>query len=183
MTAQPISRRSLEDTWSYLEATGISMPRDVHGQPFVPPCMPSHDDEEPLGFDFFRCGHSDADLSNLTLPRTFFGRSSLERVLFRNTDLSESRMCWDDFIECDFTCADLTGCDLRASVFRDCRFTGAIMTNAELRGAGFRHCDFTRAQMKGAKLTHTQRLTVALSQEQKKVVDWHWRSPTQPGGG
>ena len=63
-------------------------------------------------------------------PPTYFARSSLERVDFRNTDLSGSRICWNDFDSCDFRCADLSGCDLRASTFTACFFS-----EADLRGA------------------------------------------------
>ena len=176
-------RKSLEETWRFLDATGMQMPRDGQGRPFVPARMPSYDDPEPLGFSFFRCLHSDADLSNLSLPRTFFGRSSLERVDFHNTDLSESRMCWNDFLDCDFSRADLTGCDMRASIFRNCTFAFALLHHAEMRGASFARCVFTDADMAGAKLTYIQRLTLRLSPEQKTTVEWRWRSAPQPGGG
>jgi hypothetical protein len=46
--------------------------------------MPAYDDEE-LGVEFFRMHVEGADLSALTLPRTFFGRetaSPLKRDLF-----------------------------------------------------------------------------------------------------
>lgn len=159
------------------------MPRDEQGRPFVPACMPGYDDEEPLGYSFFRCGEEDTELSHLTLSRTFFGRSSLKRVNFHNTDLSESRMCWNDFIDCDFSHADLTGCDLRASIFTNCAFASASLRQAEMRGASFRRCDFTGADMAGARLTYFQRIALRLSAEQRAMVDWRWRSPLQPGGG
>src|SRR5271170_5636333 len=94
-------RQSLEATWKYLENDGLEMPRKTDGTPFVPPTMPNHDDPEPLGFSYFKNGLENADLGNLSLPRTFFGRSSFDRVSFNNTDLSESRMCWNDFNGCD----------------------------------------------------------------------------------
>src|SRR5262245_46783838 len=112
-------RKSVEETWSRLESLGESMPRDPSGRPFIPAAMPNHDDED-LGFSFFRAGAEEIDLSNLSLPRTYFGRSLLTRVTFIGTDLSESRMCWNDFIECDFTGTDLSRCDMRASVFEAC---------------------------------------------------------------
>src|SRR5262249_7654861 len=57
---------------------------------------------------FFRTGWKDTDLSNLTLPRRYINRSSFEGVSFVNSDLNQSFMCWNDFIKCDFTDADLT---------------------------------------------------------------------------
>ena len=111
--------------------------------------MPNYDDAEP-GFSLFRTNVEDADLSSLTLPRTFFGRSSLLRVRFANTDLSESRMCWNDFEECDFSGADLSGCDMRASSFEGCKFVGTILRGADLRRSSFDDCDFTGAELTGA---------------------------------
>jgi BTB/POZ domain-containing protein KCTD9 len=67
----------------------------------MPERLPRHDDEEPLGFNLFRTRLSDAlDLSDLSLPRTFFGRSEINQVSFRNTDLRESNLCWNDFPTC-----------------------------------------------------------------------------------
>src|SRR5262245_2116933 len=123
-------RKSLEETWRYLEAEGEDVPRRPDGRPFVPDRMPNHDDEE-LGFSYCRYRLEDADNSNLTLPRTFFGRSLFVRVSFANTDLSGSRMCWNDFNKCDFSGADLSDCDMRASHFLGCRFVGAVLRGAD----------------------------------------------------
>ena len=142
-------RLSLIETWQTLEDDGYEMPRDADGAPFVPPAMPNHDDDE-LGFSFYKEGLEDGELCDLTLPRTFFGRSLIERVAFVNTDLSQSRMCWNDFLGCDFSHADLAGADLRASRFVDCRFVGSVLRDADLRGAEFTNCDFTDADMTGA---------------------------------
>ena len=109
--------------------------------PFLPLTMPRHDDET-LGFSFFRELIEDADYSNLTLPRTFFGRSGFEQDRFNNTDLSGSRMCWNEFKDCDFSGADLTGCDMRATAFENCKFVGAILRGADLRRSSFNDCDF-----------------------------------------
>ncbi len=81
----PTERRTIQDTWALLDADGLRMPRDATGAPFIPAGMPNHDNEEPLGLSYFRSGLIDADLHALTLPRTFFGRSSFERVNFRNS--------------------------------------------------------------------------------------------------
>src|ERR1700682_6312820 len=120
--ADPTRRRSLDETWAFLRADGLEMPYGEDGRPHVPPSMPSQGDDEPLGFSFFRGKWVEVDFSNLTLPRTFFGRSSFERVSFANTNLSESRVCWNDFDDCDFSGADLSGSDLRASIYKGCKF-------------------------------------------------------------
>ncbi len=145
------ARKSLEKSWRHLEAAGERMPPPgAAGRPFVPARMPSYDDAEPLGFSYFRHLVEDADNSNLTLPRTFFGRSLLRRVSFANTDLFESRMCWNDFEACDFSGADLSGCDLRASIFEGCKFVETILHGADLRRSSFKDCDFTGADLTGA---------------------------------
>jgi uncharacterized protein YjbI with pentapeptide repeats len=66
---------------------------------------------------------AEVDFSDLTLPRTFFGRSELDGTAFRNTDLTESNLCWNDF--------NGVGADLRRSSFTGCIFEGAL-----LKGAG-----------------------------------------------
>jgi len=83
-----------------------------------------------LGIQFFRTYVEDADLSNLTMPGTFFGRSEITRSSFRNTDLRSSTLCWNDFVAVDFSDACLADCDLRASTFDGCTFE-----RADQRGA------------------------------------------------
>jgi uncharacterized protein YjbI with pentapeptide repeats len=92
-------------------------------------------------------------------------------------------MCWDDFIECDFSGADLTGCDMRASIFKDCKFRGARLCNADLRQSSFEGCDLTGAQMAGAKITHAQWRVMIFSDDQEKVIDWHHGDGEMPPGG
>src|SRR5437764_1381806 len=78
------------------EAEGAILP--------IPDHWPQCDDEAPIGVSFFRTrvGAGEHDLENLTLPRTFFGRSEIGPVSFKNTDLSESTMCWNDFTKVNF---------------------------------------------------------------------------------
>lgn len=142
-------RKSLEDTWLYLESEGEDMPRRPDGRAFVHDAMPNHDDAE-LGFQYFKYCLEDADNSNLTLSRTFFGRSWFARVRFVNSDLSESRMCWNEFDGCDFSGADLSKCDMRACIFKDCQFVGAILRGADLRRSTFDGCNFAVAALTGA---------------------------------
>jgi hypothetical protein len=56
--------------------------------PPMPSRQPRHDDDE-LGVSFFRT-RVEGDLSNLTIPRTFFGRSEIIEASFCGTDLTES---------------------------------------------------------------------------------------------
>lgn len=87
---------------------------DPNERPSIPKQMPRHDDEPSIGFSVFRARLADTlDLSDLSLPRSFFGRSEINRVSFRNTDLHESNLCWNDFLGTDFTDADLARSDMR----------------------------------------------------------------------
>src|SRR6202011_6251696 len=105
--------------------------RDDHAP--MPERLPQYDDKEPLGFNVFRTRLSDAlDLSALSLPRTFFGRSEINRVSFRNTDLHESNLCWNDFLETDFTGADLARSDIRSSLFRRVMFLNTNLAASDL---------------------------------------------------
>lgn len=178
-------RKSLEETWRYLESQHARVPRHPDGSPAVPDRMPSFDDEEP-GFSYFRSGLEDADRGHLTMPRTFFGRSWLIRVNFSGTDLSDSRMCWNDFDDCDFTGADLSACDMRASIFRRCTFEGAILSDADLRHSTFDGCVFTRAELTGAIAEGAgprARLRDLLSEAQRAVIDWAEDGGPEPPGG
>ncbi len=178
-------RKSVEETWSYLEAQGDIMPRGSDGRPFVPTAMPNYDDED-LSFSIFRSGADDADLSNLSLPRTYIGRSGFRRVSFANTDLSESRMCWNDFEGCDFSGADLSGCDLRASGFNGCKFAGAVLRGADLRRSSFEDCDFTGAELAGAVAQDADFQGCVqdyLSHEQQAVMVWSEDEGPEPPGG
>jgi hypothetical protein len=179
-------RRTLAETWRHLEKEGEGMPRDARGKPFVPPRMPSHDDEQ-LGWSFFRTSAHEADYSYCTLPRTYFGRSELNEVNFRNTDLSESRMCWNDFFDCDFAKADLSGCDMRASNFTRCKFDGADLRRADLRRSSFEDSSFQGANLKGAVMDNDSAADWAtdehLSKAQVATIFWHDEPGGEPDGG
>jgi BTB/POZ domain-containing protein KCTD9 len=181
------SRRSIEETWRALEARGRRMPHDDSGRPFIPPRRPHPHDNEPLGFRFFRTWEEDADFSNFTLMRTFFGRSLFERVDFSGTDLSEGWMCWNDFTDCDFSGADLSGSDMRSSIFARCRFNGAKLLGADLRRSTFEDCDFTNADLTGATADYPHadayELSERLSDEQWAVMKWDEVPGPEPDGG
>lgn len=180
MNTQQSNRRSYEDSCRLLQALGAFAAGAI---PPIPDHRPQYDDERPLGVSFFRTLVGGDALENLTLPRTYFGRSEVGPISFKNTDLSESTLCWNDFNEVNFTDADLSGSDLRASIFSKVAFIRADLRNADLRHSTFEECDFTDADMRGAKLTHEQGERVALSAKQRREIDWQDFEGEQPPGG
>jgi BTB/POZ domain-containing protein KCTD9 len=148
----------------------------------LPSQMPSYADEEPLGVNSFRTGLADIDLSNLTLPRTFAARSLFERVSFVGSDLSESRLCWNDFNDCVFASTNLSRADLRASLFDQVVFDEADLTGADLRQSNFTGCHFTGARLRGAKLTREQGVAMQLSAAQRSEVAWTDDPGPEPDG-
>lgn len=109
-------RISYEESYRRLQERGHFPEKDA---PPLPSQLPSIQDEGPLGISFFRTfvGEEEPgrveDIANMTLPRTFFGRSEVRQVSFKHTDLSESCLCWNDLVQVDFTETDLSGSDLR----------------------------------------------------------------------
>lgn len=179
MNTQQPNRRSYEDSCRLLQALGQLAAGAI---PPIPAHRPQFD-EKPLGVDFFRTFVGGVALENLTLPRTYFGRSEVGPISFQNTDLSESTLCWNDFNEVNFTDADLSGSDLRASLFCKVAFIRADLRNADLRHSTFEECDFADAGMRGAKLTHKQGERIALSAKQRREIDWQNCEGEQPPGG
>jgi BTB/POZ domain-containing protein KCTD9 len=156
---------------------------DDDGLPPLPERMPQQGDEV-LGFSVFRMRLDDSlDLSGLTLPRTFFGRSLVNRVSFRNCDLRESNLCWNDFVGTDFTGADLTAADMRSSVFQQVLFVATSLVGADLRRSFFDDCSFEKAAMKGAILTYQQGKALPISHAQGREIDWRNDHGPEPKGG
>lgn len=173
-------RLSYEDSCRRLQGKYL----DVGCVPSVPERMPHPDDDGAPGVRFFRtCVGGDDDLSNLTLLRSFFGRSEVSNALFRGTDLTESYLCWNDFFEVDFSDAILARCDLRAADFTKVKFTNADLRKSDLRRSSFRSCDFSGARMDEAILTHAQGATLDLSDEQRSVIAWTSEEGAEPSGG
>lgn len=150
--------------------------------PPLPDRMPRYDDDEPLGVQFFRELVS-ADLSGLTLPRTYIGRCEISAVSFRDTDLSESAMCWNDFIDTDFADAVLRGADMRASSYERVSFAGADLRSADLRRSDFIACSFDNALMTAARLTREQGARLLLSETQRADIAWQDDEGDEPDGG
>jgi uncharacterized protein YjbI with pentapeptide repeats len=155
---------------------------DSEPAPPIPQRKPRYDDDETLGITFFRTRVTD-DLSGLTLPRTFFGRSEISGTSFRSTDLRESRLCWNDFIDVDFSEAILSDTDLRASLFERVSFAKADLALADLRQCTFTNCIFDGALMKGTILTRRQGKTLSLSASQLSEISWTDDEGEEPGGG
>ena len=171
-------RRSYEESCRDLQQLGWLDPGDI---PPMPPRHPGYDDEE-LAVRFFRTQVS-GDFSDMTLPRTFFGRSEIAAASFRNTDLSQSTLCWNDFLGVDFSDASLRGNDLRGSIFSGVKFVGCDLRDADLRLSRFDDCDFTDADLRGAKFTRPQAARLNLSLRQQESVAWQTTDGEQPGGG
>lgn len=104
------------------------------------------------------------------MPGTFLCRCVLTDLSFYNTELTGSRFCWNDFIDCDFTDADLSLCDLRCSVYERVRFIRANLQKADMRRSDFIDCDFTEARMEGAILTRAQIKELPLSNAQRNYI-------------
>jgi BTB/POZ domain-containing protein KCTD9 len=173
-------RRTYQDSCELLAEYGFIETGTI---PPIPNHQPQYDDEEPLGVTFFRTSVGEADLDGLTLPRTYFAKSQVGPVSFKNTDLSESTLCWNDFDEVNFTDAELSRSDLRASNFTATAFVRANLRDADLRHASFEECDFTEADMLGAKLTYEQAENIRLSAKQREAIDWQNSDGDDPPGG
>jgi uncharacterized protein YjbI with pentapeptide repeats len=153
-------------------------------QPPLPDHVPQPEDEDKLGLGFYKTFIGDgADLSNLSIPRTFFGRSEISNASFRNTDLTESNLRWNDFIDVDFTEATLVRADLRSSIYTRVRFARTDLRGADMRRADFEKCVFDDAVMDGAILTRRQGAQLALSNAQETTVDWRNEDGPEPSGG
>lgn len=168
---------------TYEESCAVLAARQLLEGP-VPPLparMPAFDDEV-LGVSFFRTEVSGEDLSGLSLPRTFIGRSLVSTASFAGTDLSESRFCWSDFVTCDFTGASLRGADLRASAYDRCSFEGADLEGADLRRSRFMGCSFRGARMAGARVSKGQVGELGLDSAQMMSVSVQPEGDEPPGG-
>ncbi len=172
---------------SYEESLQILRQRKIIGQDESPPqpsAMPQPEDENPLGLSFYRMGFDDgADLSGISIARTFFGRSEIANVSFRGSNLTESNLRWNDFINVDFSNAVLSNADLRASEYVRVKFDGADLSGADLRYSGYEDCTFTGAILRGAKLAEDQKNQLNLDDEQKNQVSWQADHGPEPSGG
>jgi uncharacterized protein YjbI with pentapeptide repeats len=150
----------------------------------MPERMPHPDDDGTAGVRIFRTFVGDGeDMSNLTLSRSFLGRSELRKVSFRGTDFTESYLCWNDFVDVDFTDAILTSSDLRASEFTRVKFLNADLRKSDLRRSSFNGCDFSGARMDGSTLSRRQGDKLTLSDDQRAAINWVSEDGPEPIGG
>jgi uncharacterized protein YjbI with pentapeptide repeats len=121
-------------------------------------------------WSMFRTSLSDCDFSSTDLSNASITRCLVEKVNFSNVIGSPVRLCWNDFVECDFNGSDLTGADFRGSIITSCRFDHANLANLDLRLAGFHRCTFDRCNLDGALVTLWQYLFLRLDSGQKGQV-------------
>jgi len=174
----------MPDRVSYIESCRVLQSKGLLASFEVPPLPdrpPRHDDEQ-LGVSFFRTRVADIALENLTLPRTYFGRSEFRSVSFRGSDLSESTANWNDFVDVDFSSSDRSRADFRAASFERVSFSGAVLRGTDLRRATFRLCTFAGADMMGARLTRSISWLLRLVRSQRAVIDWQPPGPEPEGG-
>jgi uncharacterized protein YjbI with pentapeptide repeats len=179
MSGHQLGRKSYEDSCRFLQEAGWLKAGVV---PLLPPGRPNYDDEQ-LGVEFFRTRVADEVFENLTLPRTFFGRSEIKDVSFVGTDLSESTLCWNDFIRVNFSNCDLSRSDLRGAIFQKVNFSEANLSAADMRRSDFSSCDFSHAAFCGTKLTKRQAKRLHLSDEQLQEIEWQDSDGEEPEGG
>jgi BTB/POZ domain-containing protein KCTD9 len=172
-------RLNYEESCRFLQQNEWLKKDDI---PKLPEQPPQYDDEE-LGVSFFRTLVEDALFDNLTLPRTYFGRSEIKSSSFVGSDLTESVANWNDFINVDFSRADLSKFDFRGCSLQKINFTGSILKDADLRCCGFEDCSFEGADMAGVKMTKEAGTSITLTEDQREVIDWHDDDGPEPGGG
>ncbi|MCG8317752.1 MAG: pentapeptide repeat-containing protein [Pseudomonadales bacterium] len=173
-------RKNFEETIEILRKEKIVFDDQ---SPRLPEAVPKYDDEDPCGFSVFRMGLEGKDLSDLDMRRTFFAKSEVSDGNFTNTDLSESNLCWNDFISVNFNGAKLSNSDLRASIYDRVNFSNCDLSGSDLRQSDFTNCQFSGANMVGAKLTRNSTLKLTLSAEQMAEVNWQDSEGEAPGGG
>lgn len=181
------ARRTWEETCALLRVRGYLGEEPFFmgpSYPRMPDRSPHPHDDDLAGIHLYKGGFAPhEDLSGLTLPRTFVGRSHVEQASFANTNLSESWLCWNNFTDVDFSLADLSRCDMRASEFERVSFVGADLSGADLRGSYFSQCDFTDARMNGAALARKQVSALTLSEVQQMAIGWTEDDGPEPDGG
>ena len=174
-------RLPLEETWAELEGD-YDLPRDGAGSPLVHHQMPQPLDDD-VCFSIHKSGYEYLNMAGFTLPRSYFGRSRFEWANFTNTDFHESRFCWNDFVDCSFRHGDLTGADLRASLFLRCRFDHADLTGSDLRGSELRECTFFGADLSGCRVSREVADQLPFSAEQIASIQWEDDDGEEAPGG
>lgn len=174
-----MTRLSYEESFRFLQREGWEGEGEI---PPIPERPPRYDDDK-LGLSFFRTCVNEAAMQNLTIPRTYFSRSTISKTSFAGSDLTESVANWNDFEDVDFTGADLTRFDFRGCDLKRTQFHGVTLKDADLRCCNFEECSFTDADLSGAKITREGGAYLTLSEEQRKQVSWQDDDGPEPDGG
>jgi hypothetical protein len=170
-------RRSYHESFAVL-AEAV----EIVGEPRPVVTRPPRADDLEFGPSIFRTLVEGADLSDLTLPGLYVGRSELRRVFFAGSDLRLATFNWNDVAACSFYRCDLSGADLRACSFERCSFTQAELSQADLRHSSFKDCDFTGARLGGTLMLPNQRALMMLSPDQDSVIAWSDETAEPTGG-
>lgn len=172
-------RRSYEESYRFLQQEGWKAEGEV---PPIPDHPPRYDDET-LGLEFFRTWVKEAKMENLTMPRTYFSRTTVSKTSFSGSDLTESVANWNDFEDVDFSYANLTRFDFRGCAIRRTNFRNALLKDADLRHCSFEDCTFDEADLTGAQITIAVGDSLALSRTQKEQISWQREDGPEPDGG
>jgi uncharacterized protein YjbI with pentapeptide repeats len=172
-------RLNYEESCRFLQTEGWLKVGDIPPLPARPPRY----DDEILGVEFFRTWVGDAKLENLTLPRTYFSRTEIKTCSFAGCDLSESVANWNDFVDVNFSAADLSRFDFRGCNLTQINFGNSILRCADLRCCSFEGCDFTGADLINAKITKEVGASIDLTPAQRETIDWQDSDGADPDGG
>jgi hypothetical protein len=183
-SVNPTGVLGLMSRLSYAESCKLLEPYGACGSepPPMPSGIPKHD-ADILGVNFFRTVIEDAKFENLTLPRTFFGRSEIKNSSFAGSDLSKSHLCWNEFVGVSFCGTLLAGADLRASDYQKCDFIECDLSGADLRRASFKNCVFKGAILKDAIIPRRLKKVCEFSEDQIAQAKLIFFEGPEPDGG
>lgn len=100
--------------------------------------------------EFCKCVLNKLKIDGLMLANVQFDDSTIMRTSFKDAILEE----WfgapaTSFIKCDFTNAQIKGCDLKKNAFMNCDFTETSFISCDLRDAAFQVCKLETMKKEG----------------------------------
>ena len=100
--------------------------------------------------EFYKCVLNKLKFDNATLTNLQFDDSTIMRTSFKNAILEELFGApATSFIKCDFTNAQVKGCDLKKNAFMNCDFTETRFISCDLRDAAFQVCSIDTMSREG----------------------------------